>query len=272
MNRLSFIVIGLLCFSFLLAQNEVRERNKEIDKKVEILLTKMTLKEKVGQMAMIDVSTFIKRVDPHGPSWGPMAEPHTLDKDSLQKYVVNYTISSIFNIGSHGYTIQQWHVFMQDIQNAVNQTRLKIPVLYGVDAIHGSALTIGATVFPHELGMGSTWNPDLVEKESEIAAYEMRASNVPLNFGPGLDIGKHPLWSRLDETYGEDEFLVTLMGKKAVKGFEGDKNDISDSTKITTNIKHFIAYSFPYQVKTGLKHGYQNIMSGNISFRLLLKP
>ena len=93
MNKLSFIVIGFISCSFLFAQTEVQKKDKEINKKVEILLKEMTLKEKVGQMSMIDVSTFIKRVDPHGPSWGPMAEPHTLDKDSLQKYVINYKIT-----------------------------------------------------------------------------------------------------------------------------------------------------------------------------------
>jgi beta-glucosidase len=247
MNKTIVTGIVLLWGTLLISQTNTRlnEQEKEIDLKVGDLIKKMTLKEKVGQMSQIDVATFIIRVDPLGPLWGPMSEPHALSKDSLQKYVIDYGISSIFNIGSHGYTIQQWYIFMRDIQNAVNETRLKIPVLYGLDAIHGASLTIEATLFPQQLGMGSTWNPDLVEKAGEIAAYEMRASNIPLNFGPSLDLGKHPLWSRLDETYGEDVLLTTTLAKRAVDGMEGRDNDISDKTKMATNIKHYIAYSFP---------------------------
>jgi beta-glucosidase len=234
--------------AFLFAGSDVRLKNSPggIEGKVDALLKKMTLKEKVGQMAQIDIATFIVRTDPDGPMWKPQAEPHALSRDSLQKYVVDYGISSIFNIGVHGYTPQQWYEFLKEIQDyAVNKTRLGIPVMYGIDAVHGASLTVGATLFPQQLGMGSTWNPELVEKAGEITAYEMRASNVPLNFGPSLDLGKHPLWSRLNETYGEDVLLSKMMAKRAVDGMEGIDSDISDKTKIATGIKHYIAYGFP---------------------------
>ena len=85
----------------------------------------------------------------------------------------------------------------------------------------------------------------LEEKMAQITAYEMRASNLTLTFGPGLDLGKHPLWSRLSETYGEDIFLAASLAKKSVDGLEGLDNNISDKNKIASCIKHFIAYGFP---------------------------
>jgi len=218
----------------------------EIDKHVNELLGKMTLKEKIGQMSMIDIATIMRRVDPEGNFYGPYVEPNVLNKDSLQKYIVEYGTGSMFNIGPHGYTTREWYAYLKEIQEyAMNKTRLGIPVIYGVDAMHGASLTIGATLFPQQLAMASTWNPDLVEKAAEITAYEMRASNLPLTFGPGLDIGKHPVWSRLNETYGEDVFLAATLAGKSTDGLEGLDNNISDKNKTAASIKHFIAYGFP---------------------------
>ncbi len=227
-------------------QKTIKNSKTDLDTKVELLLKRMTLKEKVGQMAQIDIATFIRRVDPHGNFYGPQVEPNELVADSLQKYIVEYGIGSIFNIGSKGYTIEQWYHFITQIQEyAVKRTRLGIPILYGLDAIKGNSLTAGATVFPQPLGMACTWNPELVKKANEITAYEMRATNTLLNFGPNLDVGMHPLWSRLPETFGEDVYLCKVMGEAAVDGLEGENNDLSNFNKITSAIKHFVAYSFP---------------------------
>src|SRR3972149_7172853 len=99
------IVIGLLVTIRLNA----KINKEEIDRKVEGLLKQMTLKEKVGQMSQIDINTFIVLQNPHGNFYGPKVEPQRLDKDSLYKYIVEYGISSIFNIGNHGYTFQEWY-------------------------------------------------------------------------------------------------------------------------------------------------------------------
>ena len=247
MNKTPFIYTVIVIIFFTSSNNQ--HKKDDLDKKAENILQQMTLKEKVGQMSQIDIATFNKRVDPKGPFYGTALEPQILDKDSLQKYIVEYGIGSMFNIGGHGYTIQEWYEFIKEIQDYAAKTRLKIPVLYGVDAMHGASLTIGATLFPQQLGMASTWDTALMEKAGEITAYEMRASNVALHFGPSLDLGKHPLWSRLYETFGEDVFLARKMGVSAVEGMEGKDNNISDKTKITTNIKHYVGYSFPLSGK-----------------------
>ncbi|MBN2214842.1 MAG: glycoside hydrolase family 3 C-terminal domain-containing protein [Bacteroidales bacterium] len=220
--------------------------SRGIDREVDLLLGKMTLREKIGQMSQIDVAALMKRVDPHGGFYGPFLEPNVLDKDSLQKYIVEYGISCVFNIGPHGYSIREWHGYIKEIQDyALHRTRLGIPVLYGVDAMHGASLTVGATLFPQQLAMASTWNPDLVKQAAEITAYEMRASNLPLTFGPSLDLGKHPVWSRLNESFGEDVLLTTILSKSTTEGMEGPGNSVDDKTRIATSIKHYIAYSFP---------------------------
>jgi len=240
MKKLAFAFIGI----FLAACSQ--QLATDIDRKVESLLSQMTIKEKVGQMSQIDIASFIVLEDPEGPFYGPQAEPVRLSKDSLQKFIIEYGIGSMFNIGNHGYTIEKWDSLMTEIQDyAVNRTRLGIPILYGLDAIKGNSLTIGATVFPQPLAMSCTWDSALVECEGAITAYEMRAVNALLNFGPNLDLGKHQLWSRLPETYGEDVFLAKTLGKYSVWGQEGRKNNIGDSTHITTNIKHFLGYSYP---------------------------
>jgi beta-glucosidase len=244
MNKI--LILSSLLFCLATSGNSQSKTNLTIDQKVEALLKQMTLKEKVGQMSQIDISPFIKRFEPNCPLWKPQIQPNVLMEDTLQKYIVDYGIGSMFNLGEHGYTKEEWHGYMRIIQDyAVNKTRLGIPLIYGLDAIKGNSLTIGATLFPQPLGMSCTWNPDLVEQEGAVTAYEMRAIDVLLNFGPNLDLGKHPLWSRLAETYGEDVFLAKTLGKRAVDGMEGIDNIISDSTKITTNIKHFVGYSFP---------------------------
>lgn len=134
-----------------------KSESSEIDRRVDALLSKMTLKEKIGQMSQIDVATLMKRVDPHGSFYGPYVEPNKLDRDSLEKYIAEYGISCVFNIGPHGYTIHEWYDYIKEIQDfAMNKTRLGIPVLYGVDAMHGASLTVGATLFPQQLGMAST--------------------------------------------------------------------------------------------------------------------
>ena len=217
-----------------------------IDQKVSLLLKKMTIKEKIGQMSQIDVSVLMQRKIPGGNFYGPYIEPNQLATDSLLKYIIDYGISSVFNIGPHGYTPQEWYGYLREIQDyAVNRTRLGIPVLYGVDAIHGASLTAGATLFPQQLAMASTWNPDLVEKAARVTAYEMRASNLPLTFSPSLDLGKNPVWSRLNETFGEDVLLTTTLSTRALKGLEGSKDSLSDRYKVVAGIKHYIAYSFP---------------------------
>ena len=131
----------------------------------------------------------------------------------------------------------------RDLQEASKKTRLKIPVIYGIDTIHGANYIQGATLFPQEIGMAATWNPPLMQRAAEMAAAETRVAGIPWTFSPVLDLGRQPLWPRFYETFGEDPYLASVMGAAFVRGIEGD--DISAPTHVATSLKHYMGYSFP---------------------------
>jgi beta-glucosidase len=201
--------------------------------RVKDLLAKMTLEEKVGQMTQlaIDMVTTGK---------GATIQ---VDPAKLRKAVVQYGAGSILNVNDEALPPAKWAEIVRAIQSAAAETRLKIPVVYGIDSIHGATYVKGATIFPQPLGMAATWNPDLMLEGSRITAAETRAAGIPWNFSPVLDVGRQPLWPRLYETFGEDSYLTTVMGIAAVRGYQG--NDASDPARVAACLKHYAGYSLP---------------------------
>src|SRR5690606_17830034 len=122
--------------------------------------------------------------------------------------------------------------------------RLKIPVLYGIDAIHGNNYTLNSVLFPQQIAQAASFNRDIIEKAAAITAYETRASFIPWNFSPVLDLGRNPVWPRIWEGYGEDPYLVSEMGKAAVKGYQGNSNLIG-KYHVAACLKHYMGYSMP---------------------------
>ena len=102
-------------------------------------------------------------------------------------------------------------------------------MIYGIDSIHGANYVQGATLFPQEIGMAATFNPELMKRAAEIAAIETRAAGIPWSFSPVLDLGRNPLWPRFWETFGEDPYLAKVMGVAFVRGLEG--TDVSSSER-----------------------------------------
>jgi beta-glucosidase len=137
----------------------------------------------------------------------------------------------------------KWHEIIRQIQEASKRTRLKIPVIYGIDSIHGANYIQSSTLYPQEIGMAATWNPALMQHLAEITAIETRAAGIPWTFSPVLDLGRQPLWPRFYETFGEDPYLAKVMGAAFVRGIEGD--DISSPDHIAACMKHYMGYSFP---------------------------
>jgi beta-glucosidase len=202
----------------------------EIDKKVTELLSKMTIEEKIGQMTQITITRFDVK-DKKGE----------IDLTKLNEAIQKYYIGSILNCPNPGApTIKKWNEVITTISNEANKTRLKIPVLYGIDAIHGSSYTAGATLFPQQIGMAATFNTDIVKRGAEISAYETRASSIPWVFSPDLDLPRNPSWSRMWESFGEDVYLSAQMGEAMVKGFEG--NDVGSKYNVASCMKHYIGY------------------------------
>jgi len=207
------------------------------------LLSRMTLAEKVGQMTQIDLIVVAK----------PESEQaeFPIDPAKLEDAVVNRHVGSILNTpytpNNKAQPIATWRKMMQAVTAASLKTRLKIPVIYGIDAIHGATYTQGATLFPQALNMAATFNPELSKQAGEITARELRASGLPWNFAPVMDIGRQPLWPRLWETYGEDVHLASVLGTAYIQGHQGEAFSAPD--KAATCLKHFVGYSYPLNGK-----------------------
>ena len=214
----------------------------KFDTEVSDLLSQMTLEEKVGQMTQIDFSVI-------GATEG--TETSLIDQEKLDAALNDYHVGSILNTPStpnnRARSVEVWRDLQQTIQTAAAKTRLKIPVLYGIDAIHGATYTEGATLFPQAISMAATFNPDLSFQTGEITAKEIRASGLLWNFSPVMDMGRQPLWPRLWETYGEDVHLATVMGSRFIEGHQG--NDFAAPDKALTCLKHYVGYSLPFNGK-----------------------
>ena len=205
---------------------------------IDALLSKMTIEEKVGQMTQLNLDVVCE-----GGIYN-LVEPHHIEPAKLHKALVDYHVGSILNCGGHAYGLDQWHTIINTIQQvATTETRLKIPVIYGIDAIHGANYTLGSTLFPQPLAQAASWNTDMVKRGGAITAYEVRATGIPWNFSPVLDLGRDPRWSRLFETYGEDVLLATKMGLATIEGYQG--NNLADAYHVAACMKHFLGYSMP---------------------------
>jgi beta-glucosidase len=202
-------------------------------KKIEDLLKRMTLEEKVGQMTQLTIEMIASGKD----------QNVKIDPAKLEKAINKYGVGSILNVYDQALTLDAWHEIITQIQDAAKKTRLGIPVLYGIDTIHGANYIQGATLFPQEIGMAATWNPELMKRASEIAAMETRAAGIPWSFSPVLDLGRNPLWPRFWETFGEDPYLAKVMGVAFVRGLEG--SDVSSDQQVASSLKHYMGYSFP---------------------------
>ncbi|WP_048921630.1 glycoside hydrolase family 3 N-terminal domain-containing protein [Rufibacter radiotolerans] len=202
------------------------------DRFIEDLLAQMTLEEKVGQMTQLTIDVILQG-----------NEATVIDTAKLRRVISDYHIGSLLNVRNRAYTIEEWHRLLTAIQNAAATTRLRIPVIYGIDAIHGANYIAGSTLFPHNIGMAATRNPDLVNQLARITALETRAAGIPWNFDPVLDVGRQPLWPRFEETFGEDVFMVKTMGAAAIKGYE--QNGLGPDFTVASCMKHYLGYSYP---------------------------
>ncbi|MGZ4049825.1 MAG: glycoside hydrolase family 3 N-terminal domain-containing protein, partial [Bacteroidia bacterium] len=154
---------------------------------------------------------------------------------------VHYKIGSILNTPGLQ-NAQQWNNIIEEIQNATKETKMKIPVLYGLDDNHGVNYVAGSTLFPQEIGQAATWNPQLVFNAGVITAYESRAASVPWTYSPVLDLGTNPQWPRIWEDYGEDPYLSSQMGVAFVHGVQ---DPLGSKEKLVVSLKHYMGYSDP---------------------------
>jgi beta-glucosidase len=196
-------------FLFAFIPSAYPQKNQIIERRIETLLAKMTLAEKLGQLQQLD-----------GDYQG-FARPEQFEM--ARKGLLGSTL----NVRGAKST--------NELQRAALESRLKIPILLGFDVIHGYR-----TIFPIPLGEAASWDPSMVERDAAIAATESRSVGLHWTFAPMVDIARDPRWGRIMEGSGEDPFLGAIMAVAHVRGFQG--NDISRPDKIMACAKHFAAY------------------------------
>lgn len=203
---LIWLVIAVGCCMSSCADKQQAIKDSDIEERIDLLLEKMTLKEKIGQMNQIDTGGKF---------------------ETLAEQVRNGEVGSFLNVPHN----------VEEIQRiALEESRLGIPVVIGRDVIHGYR-----TIFPIPLGQAATFNPQLVEEGARIAALEASADGIHWSFAPMLDISRDARWGRMAESSGgEDPYLASVMGCAVVKGFQGES--LNEPSSIAACAKHFVGY------------------------------
>ncbi len=230
MRKIIFLGLLILTGGIIQAQNQT---------KIDSILSLMTIEEKVGQMTQVTLD-----VIGEGENRYSSFEPFNLDKELLIKAIKEYHVGSFLNTANNrALTPEKWYAIISEIQNTVKkESRLNIPVIYGVDEIHGATYTAGATMFPQQIGQAASRNPEMVKRGAQITAYETRASGISWNFSPVLDLGLDPRFSRMWESFGEDPYLASVLGVAMIDGYEGKDNNIGHPEHVASTMKHFLGY------------------------------
>ena len=200
------LLYAVVLAASLMGCSQPQDKNTEIENKVETLLHKMTLEEKLGQMNQLS-------------PW---------DFEDLAKRVRKGEVGSILNVVNPEEVNK-----IQKI--AVEESRLGIPLIVSRDVIHGYK-----TIFPIPLGQAATFNPEIVKEGARVAAIEASADGIRWTFAPMIDVARDPRWGRIAESCGEDPYLNAIMGTAMIKGYQGDS--LNDPTAIAACAKHFVAY------------------------------
>ena len=187
-----------------------RFRNAEIEARVESLVSRMTLEEKAAQMVQIPY--------------------FMVPREEALRWARRGAGSFLHVLGDEA----------RELQQAALETRLGIPVLFGIDAIHGHALNDRATVFPSQLAAACSWNSALVEEMGRVTAREVATDGLHWTFSPVLCLARDPRWGRVNETFGEDPYLAGELGAAIIRGYQGDRLDGEES--VAACAKHYIGY------------------------------
>lgn len=197
--------------------------NLPVAERVEDLLSQMTLAEKVGQMTQI--------------------ERGSLGLTTVRDYMLGSVLSG--GGSSPGNSPEDWADMYDGFQDQALATRLKIPIIYGIDAVHGHNNLVNATIFPHNIGLGCTRNPDLVKEIARITAIETAATGIDWTFAPAIPVVRDERWGRTYEAFGETPELAQSLGKAAIEGYQG--TSLAERETIAACAKHFIGDGGTYE-------------------------
>jgi beta-glucosidase len=218
MKPLKPLATGIL---LTLTMTTARLHGASHENEINALLAQMTLDEKIGQMVQVD-SGALK------------------DKADVQKYFLGSVLSGGTSDPEQGNTAQDWLNFVAEFQAQTKLTRLKIPLLYGIDAVHGHNNIDGATVFPHHIGMGAARSPQLVEQMEHITALETAGTGIRWAFAPCVAVAQNERWGRTYESFSESSALVSTLGAAGVRGFQGKQLSAAPDSVLAC-AKHFLA-------------------------------
>jgi beta-glucosidase len=241
LSYIFFAVTVVICTAFVKEDIPIyKDPLQSVEKRVDDLLSRMTVEEKIGQLCQYVGLTHMResRVE---LSEADMKKSHAMGfyADCPPEQVEKMVEEGITGSFLHVLNVKEANY----LQSLALKSRLQIPLLIGIDAMHGTGLVSGATVYPTEIGQASSFNPWLVETIGRQTALEMRATGSQWTFGPNIEVARDARWGRTGDTFGEDPFLVSVLGVSAVKGLQG--KDFSQAGNVIACAKHFVGGSQP---------------------------
>jgi len=240
--RIFFIILSLTFFSNTVLSDILpyKDSNLSDEERANDLLSRMTLVEKVGQMCQYVGIEHVKKSE----KYLSIEEMQAGDAHGFYPNLHSSKMPEMIRRGEIGSFL---HVVdpeeANQLQEYARESRLGIPLIIGIDAIHGNGLVRGSTIYPAPLSMASTWNTDLVRQAAQETALEMRVNGSHWAFSPNIDIARDARWGRVGETFGEDPYLVSEMGVAIINGLQ--QGDFKGDNKVLANAKHFVAGSDP---------------------------
>lgn len=230
MARIPIFLMGLVVIWAALAEAEYmiyKDATKPLNSRIKDLMSRMTLEEKIGQMTQI--------------------ERGVASAEVMKDYFIGSVLSGGGSVPSKQASAETWINMVNELQKGALSTRLGIPMIYGIDAVHGHNNVYKATIFPHNVGLGATRDPNLVKRIGAATALEVRATGIPYVFAPCIAVCRDPRWGRCYESYSEDPKLVQAM-TEIVSGLQGDipANSskgvpfVAGKTKVAACAKHYV--------------------------------
>ena len=228
-NKANYLLILVVT----LFSSQVFAQNEDVSARVEQLIQQMTLAEKVGQMTQINISA----INTTG-----IQSDVILDPEKVIPLLRDHHVGSFLN--GEAVPAEMWFTYMNDLMHlSMEHSRLGIPIIYGIDHMHGASYVANSTIFPHNLNIGATFNPTHAKNNAIVTGIESAELGHHWIFAPVLDLGRNPLWPRIYETYGEDPHVAEVMGYEYVYNLEN--NPETAPYKQVGSGKHFLGYSDP---------------------------
>ena len=243
MKKTFLLALPLVCgiaISWAQVRKSAITRDEAMEAKIEKMLSKMTLDEKIGQMLELNFDI----MGGYGADgrW-------QLNEQMLDTLIKNWKVGSILNApGTRAATVEQWQEWIQLIQKK-SMKYIGIPDVYGLDHNHGVTYTQAGTLFPQPINLAASFNTELARSGAEITAYESRASNCPWVYNPVVDLGRDSRWPRIYESFGEDAIVNARMVEAEIKGYQGDDPNHLGRYNVGTSTKHYFAYGAPWSGK-----------------------